>query len=536
MSSLWPDRFNKMDMKKILIFLLLINQLGQAQNLFARQNFAGRGFSFNTYIGGVSGTITSKTQLAIKLGISSTRIENFTIVGSDIKCKITGGSYVMPLSVFFEDTSLTYYRDFDNLVSTITYHNFNYCISMYDLKTYGVTSINSSNSFHETPLLSELYFPNLTSCADSGFATSIIIPKKVFYIPICISLGSTSGDNGVFLNVASGSEIYCHPSLATNNAGGEDGDVAYARSRGCYISFVSSFTAPSPVTTLAAGTIYNTAIQLNFTPPSSTNAIQYYECYANGVLKNRITGSGQYITGLTASTSYSDITIKAVDIFYNRSISNTLNVSTNTTSAVLTTGLVSYYKLDSNSNDSFGSNNGTDTSVSYVSGKVNNAASFNGTTSKIVANLSAITSKASINFWVKLVNNTPSTASKTGLMNINVESNDTHYPFTDGNIYCGILTNSRKTIGVGIVSNKTQWHMITITADSVSNVWKFYQNGTLVNTSTVGSFSMLSIASIGKSLGAFFLDGLIDEIAVYNTEKSQAEIQLLYNNGAGTTL
>lgn len=56
----------------------------------------------------------------------------------------------------------------------------------------------------------------------------------------------------------------------------------------------------------------------------------------------------------------------------------------------LTDNLISYYKLDSNSNDSVGTNNGTDTSVSYVAGKIGNAASFNGSTSTILANTSDI--------------------------------------------------------------------------------------------------------------------------------------------------
>lgn len=44
---------------------------------------------------------------------------------------------------------------------------------------------------------------------------------------------------------------------------------------------------------------------------------------------------------------------------------------------------VSHYKLNANSNDSIGTNNGTDTSISYVSGIRGNSASYNGTTSKI---------------------------------------------------------------------------------------------------------------------------------------------------------
>lgn len=45
--------------------------------------------------------------------------------------------------------------------------------------------------------------------------------------------------------------------------------------------------------------------------------------------------------------------------------------------------LIAWYKLDGNSNDSAGTNNGTDTSISYVTGRVWNAASFNGTSSSI---------------------------------------------------------------------------------------------------------------------------------------------------------
>src|SRR6478736_4152257 len=49
------------------------------------------------------------------------------------------------------------------------------------------------------------------------------------------------------------------------------------------------------------------------------------------------------------------------------------------------TGLVAYYKFDSNSNDfTKNSHNGTDTSVNYATaGKVSNSATFNGTTSFI---------------------------------------------------------------------------------------------------------------------------------------------------------
>ena len=51
----------------------------------------------------------------------------------------------------------------------------------------------------------------------------------------------------------------------------------------------------------------------------------------------------------------------------------------------LTTSLISYYNFQSNSNDQFGSNNGSDTGMSYTAGggKVNNGAVFDGSTSII---------------------------------------------------------------------------------------------------------------------------------------------------------
>lgn len=49
----------------------------------------------------------------------------------------------------------------------------------------------------------------------------------------------------------------------------------------------------------------------------------------------------------------------------------------------LTDNLISYYALDSNGNDSLGTNNMTEANITYVTGKIANAASFNGSTSQM---------------------------------------------------------------------------------------------------------------------------------------------------------
>jgi len=322
-------------MKNYLLILLLIGQFSNAQyNLFARQNFAKSASAptYNTYIGGVSATISSASALSTKLGISVGAISNFTIVGSDIKCKITG-SYSNLNGFAFNQTPCTYYRDTDYLVTSVFGNCFYFTNIAGSVDFQNATSV--SNGFEATPLLTEILLKNATSVGNSGFAQSTNGTRtlKTCYIPNVTSLGTTAGDNSVFTGNCAGLKVYANPSLATNNAGAPDGDLAYVTANSGSVVYVTNFTSPNPITDLSAGTIYNTAIQLNFTPPSSTNAIEFYECYANGVFKNKITGSGQYITGLTASTNY-NITVVAVDIFYNKSVvSNVVNATTTSTNA-----------------------------------------------------------------------------------------------------------------------------------------------------------------------------------------------------------
>src|ERR1035437_2379030 len=93
-------------------------------------------------------------------------------------------------------------------------------------------------------------------------------------------------------------------------------------------------------------------------------------------------------------------------------------------SGISTSGLVSYYKLDANSNDSVGSNNGTDTAISYANaGIIGNCATFNGTTSKI--NIAGITLKSyadkTISIWFK---STGSSATYERILSDETSNND----------------------------------------------------------------------------------------------------------------
>jgi len=271
-------------------------------NLVARQIFGNKkGGEPNTFIGGVSGTISTAALLATKLSISVGAISNFTIVGSDIKCRITG-SYAISSGVFEARADITSYYDYDGLVTSIGAQAFNIC---------------SNVNF--------LWFPNCTSVTTTSIA--LVGVFTTIYIPRCTSMGATAASNTVFGGTAHPAKLYCPISLQTNNGGSPDGDITSFISLGGSVSYVSNFTAPSVVSDLSAGTIYNTSVQLNFTVPSSTNAIDFYEVYVNGVY-NSTHKSSVYAINLAALTNYS-IAIYAIDIFYNKSlVSNSISVTT----------------------------------------------------------------------------------------------------------------------------------------------------------------------------------------------------------------
>ena len=72
----------------------------------------------NTFIGGVSATISTAALLATKLGISVGAISNFSVVGSDIQCSILV-SYTIPAGAFLNNLSITKYLDTNGLVTDV---------------------------------------------------------------------------------------------------------------------------------------------------------------------------------------------------------------------------------------------------------------------------------------------------------------------------------------------------------------------------------------------------------------------------------
>lgn len=295
-----------------------------------------RGFAPNVFIGGVASVINTPALLAVNFlnhpsdtTFSASNIKNFTIIGNDIQCYI-GVDYKIGYNIFWGNSLITYFKDLGRCKS-FGVNSFRECPNLQYIDCLGAGPFLGSYVAHGSANCTLINLPNATSLPNNFFYDDATPNPKTFYIPRATILGIATGYDSCMYLIPSNSKIYANPFLQTSNAGAEEGDIAYARNtRGATIRYVTNFTPPNQINNLSIGNVYSTALQINFTAPTgSTNAIESYDCYANGFYKNTITASGQYITGLTPNTSY-NIELKPVDIFYNKSTSN---IVTQTTSA-----------------------------------------------------------------------------------------------------------------------------------------------------------------------------------------------------------
>jgi len=340
--------------------------------LFEYGKSRGANLAPNTFIGGISGTTNTAQLLADKLKnypsgsiFSAANIQNFSIVGDDIECYIST-EYRIRQSAF-NGVEITYFEDLDKC------------------KAMDIFSFSSASN------LEYVIFPVLDSIANySASALQNFLnckQLKTAYFPLCMYYGPDLAQGGsaggpIFDGAGNGYDfkVYANNYFSTNI----DGDLTYVENvRGGDVVYINNQTAPSPITDLSVGTIYGAAVQLNFTAPlGSTNAIDFYEVYANGRYKGRIQAGG-YCLNLTLNTNYI-LEVKPVDIYFNKSTSNTVSQTTAATTSYQDF-IIFYYKTEGNVLDNFGVNNGTATAITYATGLVGQTAVFNGTTSQIKA-------------------------------------------------------------------------------------------------------------------------------------------------------
>jgi len=492
----------------------------------------------NTFIGGVSSVINTPALLAAKLlnypsgtAFSASNIENFTIVGSNIECYISDNYELVP-SAFSANTLITYYLDDSNYCKKSNGNMFKDAINLERFNLQGLINI-SQRDFANCPKIKQAIFPNCTSVS-AGFAafSSDVFHSSIklesIYLPLCTYIGASVGNEESFRNINSTKKIYMHPSMATINAGGVEGDLV-----GHSISYVSNFIAPNPITDLTIGNVFATALQLNFTAPTgSTNAIAFYEVYNGTVYLGKITESGKYITGLTVNTLYANLQVKPVDIYYNKSTSNIISQTT-LSALVYQDSLVSYYKMENNVLDNWVINNGTATSITYAAGLVGQSAGFNGTTSFIDLNSTSIiggksTFSLSIIFkYGGKANSVLYGSWSTGLEKIIVRINTGQIQF---------YTKTSAIVGGSFVAftDTSSYHILICTYDGTT--MRVYLDNVLSGT-TYAQTGIIGSGGETEKIGkerTTVADGRMDDVSIFNkalTVGEVSEINAKLNSG-----
>lgn len=204
----------------------------------------------------------------------------------------------------------------------------------------------------------------------------------------------------------------------------------------------------------------------------------------------------------------------------------------------------SYWKLDESSGtavDIVGGFNGTNTSVTYSAGKINNGANFNGTTSKLDLSTTAFAPTTAVSFscWINCSSYATRQAifAKTdGIANLT-----TAFIFEVGNTSGKLtmtLSQGATTMTTTSASSLTSsaWSFVTFTYDGAN--MKIYINGTLdVTTAGTGSINNITQATALGYFGSYSLltlNGALDECGFWNNYALTAsEITQLYNGGNG---
>jgi hypothetical protein len=212
--------------------------------------------------------------------------------------------------------------------------------------------------------------------------------------------------------------------------------------------------------------------------------------------------------------------------------------------------LVAYWKLDGNSNDSIGSNNGTLVgSPSYTTGKIGSAISLNGSSQYMTTGAFGISGSTARTYsaWIYP---TQTTSLKT-IIAQNPNNNPSygqncilhHSAVSNGDLYFGFSNTDFYTSGGQISANN--WYHIVAVYDggtlSTSTV-HIYVNSVSKSLTKVGSFTVSANTTdsnnrIGSDsfTSSRNFQGYIDEIGIWSRALSSTEVGELYNGGAGLT-
>jgi hypothetical protein len=188
--------------------------------------------------------------------------------------------------------------------------------------------------------------------------------------------------------------------------------------------------------------------------------------------------------------------------------------------------LIGHWPLIGNTNDYSGYNNdGTPTSITYVAGKIGQAASFNGTSSGITSPALSEQTNSALSFfaWVYF----DGTGAYPGIWgHYGPSSNNCHFELTTSNTVLRLRLGAVNFTTSNIPDTNT-WVHLGFTSDGVNH--KIYKNGVQIESFTGATGTILGTGNnlIGISDTTRHWDGLMNDVRIYDHVVSDMEIQEL---------
>jgi len=188
--------------------------------------------------------------------------------------------------------------------------------------------------------------------------------------------------------------------------------------------------------------------------------------------------------------------------------------------------LIAHYRLDGNADDALGQYGGTTQgAISWVDGKLGQAAQFDGSTGYItdsrISDYLHGKAEASISLWVK------KNAIQYGFIQLSgyASTNGNLYPYdTETKVYLDVFRTDR--LGpIYMPKSVLEMHHVVIT--QAPGVWRLYQDGELVHETSANETVSTDYQQfeIGRNSNNRYCNGIIDDVRIYDHALSKHEVR-----------
>lgn len=211
----------------------------------------------------------------------------------------------------------------------------------------------------------------------------------------------------------------------------------------------------------------------------------------------------------------------------------------------LNAGLISYWNFDEPSGnllDQISSNDGTNSNlVQGVTGKIGDAYTYSSTTSHTDVAGSVIETDFSISMWVKPVWDGGAATGGEFFFDSTSDGRYLFYKTSTADRY-GLFVGGTQIIDPWTITDiftAGVWSHLVITADTLNDEYKLYINGTQVGGTQTTATTANPPTTLHLGNRQSFDSGIdadMDEIGIWNRSLSDAEVLLLWRNGAGRVL